>query len=66
MTGDIKRAITSSDASLSRNFAALGPAVFKSYQQRVLQLLRDGAQRLVVDGLDPQYWKGQVRPLAVC
>ena len=36
--------------------------MFKSYQQRVLRLLHDGAQRLVVDGLDPQYWKGQVRP----
>ena len=24
------------------------------------QLLEGGATRLVVDGLDPQYWKGQV------
>jgi hypothetical protein len=60
MAGDIKRELTKNDPSLSRNFAALGPAVFKGYQQQVLRLLSAGARRLVVDGLDPQYWKGQV------
>jgi hypothetical protein len=59
-TGDIKRGIVADNPSLSRNFEALGPAVFRSYQQRVSQLLEGGATRLVVDGLDPQYWKGQV------
>ncbi len=39
--------------------------MFKGYQERVSQLLARGALRLVVDGLDPQYWKGQVRQLAV-
>lgn len=39
----------------------LGPAVFKQYQERVAQLLTQGASRIVVDGLDPQYWRGQVR-----
>ncbi len=38
----------------------LGPAVFKQYQERVAQLLQQGASRIVVDGLDPQYWRGQV------
>ena len=27
------------------------------------QLLASGMARLVVDGLDPQYWKGQVKQL---
>ena len=39
----------------------LGPAVFRQYQERVAQLLQQGASRIVVDGLDPQYWRGQVR-----
>ena len=60
MAGDIKREVMRHDPSLGRNFAALGPAVFKGYQQQVLRLLNAGARRLVVDGLDPQYWKGQV------
>ena len=59
--GDIKREITSRNPALGRDFAALGPAVFKGYQERVGQLLARGVQRLVVDGLDPQYWKGQVQ-----
>jgi len=49
------REITRSQPALSRNYEALGPAVFKSYQQRVEQLLHHGAQRLVIDGLDPRY-----------
>ena len=49
------REITLSEPALSRNYQALGPAVLKGYQQRVVQLLHDGAQRLVIDGLDPRY-----------
>lgn len=49
------REISRSQPALSRDYEALGPAVFKSYQQRVVQLLHHGAQRLVIDGLDPRY-----------
>lgn len=56
--GDIKRDIVQA-ASERLGPGQLGPAVFRQYQERVAQLLTQGASRIVVDGLDPQYWRGQ-------
>ncbi len=39
---------------------------FILHQERVAMLLMGGTQRLVVDGLDPQYWRGQVRGRGNC
>ncbi len=60
--GDIKRGILSDAEKLGQKIGAgqLGPAVFKRYQEVVAELLQNGTQRIVVDGLDPQYWRGQV------
>lgn len=56
--GDIKRGIVAA-SSEKLSFEQLGPAVFRQYQERVAQLFKQGALRIVVDGLDPQYWRGQ-------
>ncbi len=60
VAGDIKRGIVAA-SSEKLSFEQLGPAVFRQYQERVAQLFKQGALRIVVDGLDPQYWRGQVR-----
>ncbi len=61
--GDIKRGIVSS-GSEKLSVSQLGPAVFKQYQEVVSELMRQGTPRIVVDGLDPQYWRGQVQSSA--
>lgn len=58
--GDIKRGIVSS-GSEKLSASQLGPAVFKQYREVVSELMRQGTPRIVVDGLDPQFWRGQVR-----
>ena len=58
-TGDIKRDIVSGSQD-KRSAGQLGPAVFKQYQDVVAELMRQGTPRIVVDGVDAQYWRGQV------
>jgi hypothetical protein len=58
-TGDIKRDLVSRSQD-TRSAGQLGPAVFKQYQDVVAELMRQGTPRIVVDGLDAQYWRGQV------
>jgi hypothetical protein len=58
--GDIKRGMVSSGSD-KLSASQLGPAVFKQYQEVVSELMRQSTPRIVVDGLDPQFWRGQVR-----